>query len=159
VRRPLALFAAVAWVVSFALPSIDMAGRGVAPGFIAAIYALFTAPTVGRLVEAGGIGGTDLPFALLMAAYFPILSVANILVPLSLVPRLGLGRLHLGAAILASGVPLVPWTALWRVLDLAAGERVRLDIGYAVWLLSFWLLVLAPLIERRTKPAGGQGAR
>lgn len=145
------LFAVVAWVVSFALPTIDMAGRGVAPGFIAAIYALFTAPTVGRLVEAGQIAGADLPFALLMAAYFPILSVANILVPLSLGPRLDLGRLHLGAAILASGVPLVPWAELWRLLDLASGERVRLDVGYAVWLLSFWLLVIAPVIERRVR--------
>jgi hypothetical protein len=154
VRRPLVLVAVVAWVVSFALPSIDMAGRGVAPGFIAAIYALFTAPTVGRLVEAGRIGGTDLPFALLMATYFPVLSLANILVPLSVVPRFDLARLHLVAAILASGVPLVPWAELWRVLDLAAGERVRLDVGYAVWLLSLWLLVLAPVIERRTKPAG-----
>ena len=145
------MLAVVAWVVSFALPTIDMAGRGVAPGFIAAIYALFTAPTVGRLIEAGRIGGTDLPFALLMAAYFPILSIANILVPLSLVPRLDLARLQLTAAILASGVPLVPWSELWRVLELASGERVRLDIGYAVWLLSFWLLVLAPLIERRVR--------
>ena len=67
-RRPLVLFAVVAWAVSFALPTIDMAGRGVAPGFIAAIYGLFTAPTVGRFIEAGRIGGTDLPFALLMAA-------------------------------------------------------------------------------------------
>ena len=145
------MLAVVAWVVSFALPTIDMAGRGVAPGFIAAIYALFTAPTVGRLIEAGRIGGTDLPFALLMAAYFPILSIANILVPLSLVPRVDLARLQLTAAILASGVPLVPWSELWRVLELASGERVRLDIGYAVWLLSFWLLVLAPLIERRVR--------
>lgn len=148
------LFTVVAWAVSFALPTIDMAGRGVAPGFIAAIYALFTAPTVGRLIEAGRIGGTDLPFALLMAAYFPILSVANIVVPLSVVPRLDLGRLHAGTAILASGVPLVPSTELWRILDLASGERVRLDVGYALWVVSFWLLVLAPVIERRIKPAG-----
>jgi hypothetical protein len=148
------LIAVVAWLVSFALPTIDMAGRGVAPGFIAAVYALFTAPTVGRLIEAGHIGGADLPFALLMAAYFPILSVANILVPLSVVPRIDLARLQLVAAVLASGVPLVPWAELWRVLELASGERVRLDIGYAVWLLSFWILVVAPVIERRTKPAG-----
>ena len=38
--RPLVLLAIAAWLVSFALPTIDMGGRGIAPGFIAAFYAL-----------------------------------------------------------------------------------------------------------------------
>ena len=147
------LLALAVWLVSFALPTIDMAGRGVAPGFIAAIYALYTAPVVGQLIAAGSIRGADLPFALLMAAYFPLLSIANVVVPLSLATRPDLGRLPMAVAILASGVPLVPWPELWRILELASGERVHLDIGYGVWLLSFWLVAVAPLIERRPKLA------
>jgi len=85
---------------------------------------------------------------------FPILAAANVLVPLSLVRRLDLGRLLLAVATLASGVPIFPWADLWRILDLASGERVRLDIGYGVWLLAFWLLVLAQVIERRASLPG-----
>jgi hypothetical protein len=125
VKRPLELLAVLSWLVSFALPTIDMAGRGVAPGFIAAFYALFIAPTVGRLIESGSISGPDVPFALLMATYFPLLAVANLIVPLLLARRLELGRLRLAVAILASAVPHVPWPELWRILGLASGERVR----------------------------------
>lgn len=150
-KRALLLFALAAWLVSFALPTIDMAGRGIAPGFIAAIYALYTGPVVAQLAAAGSVQDADLPFALLMAIYFPILSIANVIVPLSLAPRLDLGRLRLAIAMLASGVPLVPWRELWRILELASGERVHLDVGYAVWLLALWLVALAPAIERRLK--------
>jgi hypothetical protein len=143
------LLAVALWLVSFALPTIDMAGRGVAPGFLAAFYALFLAPTVGRLIDGGSIGGADLPFALLMATYFPLLAIANIVVPLSLARRLDVGVLRIVTAVLATGVMLVPFRELWPVLDLAFGERVRLDIGYYVWLLSFWLLVLVIDVGRR----------
>jgi hypothetical protein len=40
--------------------------------------------------------------------------------------------------VLATGVTLIPFRALWRVLDLALGERVGLDIGYNAWLVCFW---------------------
>jgi hypothetical protein len=143
VRRPLALLAVAAWVVSFALPTIDMAGRGDAHGVVAALYALWVAPTVGILIDGRSIRGPDLPFALLMATYFPALAIANLVVPLSLVPHFGLARARVVVAILASGVPRVPWPDLWRVLELTFGERVRLEVGYFVWLLSFWLLVIA----------------
>ena len=107
------LLAVALWLVSFALPTIDMAGRGVAPGFLAAFYALFLAPTVGRLIDGGSIGGADLPFALLMATYFPLLAIANIVVPLSLARRLDLGVLRIVSAVLATGVMLVPFRELW----------------------------------------------
>jgi hypothetical protein len=147
--RRIVLLAVAVWLASFALPTIDMGGRGVDPGFIAALYALWVAPTVGLLIDVGSIHGPDLPFALLMAAYFPTLAVANLIAPLSLVPRLDLGRLRLVVAILASGVPLVPWPELWRILELARGERVHLEIGYFLWLASFWLLVAASVVSRR----------
>jgi len=154
VRRPLILVAVAVWLASFALPTIDTAGRGDAPGVVAALYALWVAPTVGILIDAGSIRGRDLPFALLMATYFPVLAIANLVVPLSLVPRFDLGRVRLVVAILATGVPLVPWPDLWGVLELASGERVRLEIGYFVWLLSFWLLVLASARVRRLESSG-----
>ena len=141
-RRPLVWLAVAVWLVSFALPTIDMAGRGDAPGVVAALYALWVAPTIGVLLDAGSVRGPDLPFALLMATYFPVLAIANLIVPLSL-SRFNLGRLRLAVAILASGVPLVPWSDLWRVLELTSGERVRLEVGYFVWLLSLWLLAIA----------------
>jgi hypothetical protein len=149
VKRALTLLAVAVWLASFALPTIDMGGRGVAPGFIAAYYAVWTAPTVGSMLSAGRIETADVPFALLMATYFPLLAFANVLVPLSLARRLDLGVLRIVTAVLATGVMLVPFRELWRVLDLALGERVRLDVGYYAWLLSFWLLVLVIDVGRR----------
>lgn len=148
-KRALVLLAIAVWLVSFALPTIDMGGRGVAPGFIAAYYALWIAPTVGSMLSAGRIDAIDVPFALLMATYFPLLAFANVVVPLSLTRRLDLGRIRVATAVLATGVMLVPFHELWRVLDLALGERVRLDVGYYAWLLSYWLLVLVIDVGRR----------
>ena len=150
-KRALPLLAVAVWLASFALPTIDMGGRGVAPGFIAAYYAVWIAPTVGSMLSAGRIDTADVPFALLMATFFPLLAFANVVVPLSLARHLHLSRIRVVTAVLATGVLLVPFRELWRVLDLALGERVRLDIGYVAWLLSFWLLVVAALLERQSR--------
>lgn len=141
--------------MSFALPTIDMGGRsGAAPGIAAAYYALWVAPTVGLLLRAGAVHAGDIPFAFLMAAYYPTLALANLVVPLSLARRIHLGRSLVAIALLATGVPLTPWPQLWRVLELADGERVRLEIGYVVWLASLWLAALVsarrPRVEVRT---------
>lgn len=149
-RAPV-LLAGALWLVSFALPTIDMGGdKGVAPGVLAAYFALWVAPTVGLLLSTGAVHAGDIPFALLMAAYYPTLAVGNLVVPLSLPRRIDLGQLPLAIAVLATAVPLTPWPQLWRVLELASGERVRLDVGYVVWLASLWLVALAPFAFGRT---------
>ena len=152
-RAPL-LVAAAVWLVSFALPTIDMGGSmSVAPGVLAAYFAFFVAPTVGLLLSTGAVHAADVPFALLIAAYYPTLAIGNLVVPLSLPRRIDLGRLPLAIALLAAAVPLTPWPQLWRVLELASGERVRLHIGYVVWLASLWLVALIPYVFRRTAAA------
>ena len=146
--RLLRLFALVIWIASFALPTIDMGGgNGAAPGVLAAYFAAVLPLFMFALARAGGPAAGALPFAIVVSLYFPVLAVANLLVPLAFARRArvrGWVRRALPfAAVLATGVVLVPWPLLWTTLELASGERVRLEAGYVLWLVSFWLMTLA----------------
>jgi hypothetical protein len=131
--------------VSFALPTIEMGGRGgPVPGVLAAFFAAMVAPVVYTLARAGAIAGAELPFAVAMSFYFPLLSLANLLVPLAFARRRRPSpRVYFIAAALATLVILVPFAPLWDTLDLANGDLVGVRIGYYVWAISFWLAAVA----------------
>ena len=143
------------WLVSFALPTIEMGGRGgPVPGVLAAFFAAMVAPVMYTLARAGAIA--DLPFAIAMSLYFPLLSLANMLVPFSFARRRGLpGPVYVIAALLATLVIFVPWPRLWETLELASGDRVGVRIGYFVWAISFWLVAVG---ARKRTVTGERGA-
>jgi hypothetical protein len=148
------LVALGAWIVSFALPTIEMGGRGgPVPGVLAAYFAAMVAPVMYTLARAGQIAGVEVPFAIAMSLYFPLLALANVLVPLAFARRQRPPRpVHYSAAALATLVILVPWAMLWETLELASGDRVGLRIGYFVWAMSFWLVA----VSTRTRGVTGE---
>src|SRR2546425_6469196 len=154
--RVVHLVAVVVWLSSFALPTIFFGGRGVAPGIGAFLLSFYVGPVAFVIGSAGGLAPQDLAAAAFYTVYFLCLGLQNLLVPVALAIRPPRRRSVAAAAagLAAASVALVPFADLFRILELAEGERVRLEVGHLVWTLSFWLVAVAAEVERRVTVAG-----
>src|SRR3989442_8028318 len=153
--RVVHLVAVVVWLSSFALPTIYFGGRGVAPGIGAFLLSFYVGPVAFVIGSAGGLAPQDLAAAAFYTVYFLWLGLQNLLVPVALAIRPARRRSVAAAAgLAAASVALVPFAELFRILELAEGERVRLEVGHLVWTLSFWLVAVAAQVERRVTVAG-----
>ena len=153
--RVLYFVAVVVWLSSFALPTIFFGGRGVAPGIGAFLLSFYVGPVAFVIGSARGLAPQDLAAAVFFTVYFLWLGLQNLLIPVALAirpPRRGLVAAAAGLA--AASVSLVPFADLFRILELAEGERVRLEVGHLVWTVSFWLVAVAGELERRVTVTG-----
>jgi len=148
--------AVVVWLSSFALPTIFFGGRGVAPGIGAFLLSFYVGPVAFVIGSARGLAPQDLAAAVFFTVYFLWLGLQNLLIPVALAIRPPRRRSVAAAAagLAAASVALVPFADLFRILELAEGARVRLEVGHLVWTLSFWLVAVAGELERRVTVAG-----
>src|SRR3989475_2412625 len=136
--RVLYFVAVVVWLSSFALPTIFFGGRGVAPGIGAFLLSFYVGPVAFVIGSAGGLAPQDLAAAAFYTVYFLWLGLQNLLVPVALAIRPPRRRSVAAAAagLAAASVALLPLAHLLRIPELAAGGRLRLQIGHLGWTLS-----------------------
>src|SRR2546427_9139781 len=154
--RVLYFVAVVLWLSSFALPTIFFGGRGVAPGIGAFLLSFYVGPVAFVIASGRGLSPQDLAAAAFYTVYFLCLGLQNLLVPVALAIRPPRRRSVAAAAagLAAASGALVPFAHLFRILELAEGAHVRLEVGHLVWPLSFWLVALAGERARRVTVPG-----